>query len=357
MQIPLHVLLRKKIRASLYSFLSLFTSTNNTQHSVKKEEIKTIMIIRPNYRIGNLIFLTPLINELQKEIPEATIDIIVGMKLAGNILQPLPNVKNVYAIPRKLLTQPLEMYKFITNIRKKRYDIAINITAGSVSSEIVTSLVNAKYKASFENEKSFISLTHTIKEEHLYKHTSLIPLELLKLFTPTLPTKDLKLDIKVTQEELDIAKLALNELMKKNSISQTAPKITLFRNARFDKKIADSWWNEWHKELLTLDSSIVIIDILSPDIPTKLNETVVQYADKNLRVLGAFFSLCDLYISADTGPLHLASASGAKCLALFNKTSIEKFGTLEKESLTLDINNLSPKDVAIQTYNKIQEKR
>jgi len=87
-------------------------------------------------------------------------------------------------------------------------------------------------------------------------------------------------------------------------------------------------------------------DILSPDIPTKLNSKVLSYSNKNLRVLGAFFKLCNLYVSADTGPMHLAVASGAKVLALFNKTDIEVYGALGDGNKTIDIENLLPKSVA-----------
>jgi len=96
-----------------------------------------------------------------------------------------------------------------------------------------------------------------------------------------------------------------------------------------------------------------VIDILSPDILSRLNNDFLEYSNKNLRILGAFFSLCDMYISADTGPMHLASASNAKTLALFNKTNIESYGTLGKKDKTLDIENLTAKNVAQLTYEHL----
>jgi len=341
MKIPLHSKLRKSFRKLFYKVVS--KKQKNIQTFIDKNEIKSIIIIRPNYRIGNIIFLTPLINELQKELPNAKIDILVGMKLAGDILKPMPNVNNIFDIPRDLLKKPTKLYKFIKNIQQTNYDLAINISAGSVSSEIATALTNAKYKASFYNEKSFINLTHIIKKENLYKHTGSKPLEFLKLFNTKLPTQDIELDIKLTDDEIKTAKEDLENLVK----NKNAKTIVLFRNARFDKKIPDEWWQEWYEELMKIDSSIVIIDILSPDILVKLNKDVLEYSNKNLRLLGAFFKASNLYISADTGPLHLSTASKSKTLALFNKTSIEKFGTVGDMHKTLDINNLTPKDVAI----------
>ncbi|SFV75653.1 Lipopolysaccharide heptosyltransferase III [hydrothermal vent metagenome] len=350
MKIPLHVKIRKKTRALLYTFLGFLAQKKETQHFIDKKEIKTILIIRPNYRIGNLIFLTPLINELAKEIPEAKIDIIVGMKLAGDILQPMPNVSNVFAIPRELLYKPFKLFAFIKQIRSKKYDLALNITAGSFSSELVTLLVASKYKASFENEKTFIPLTHTIKYQNLYIHSGSRPLELLKLFTNNLPKQEVMLDIKLTPKE---QQLGQQELLKQTE--KKGKTIALFRNARFDKKIEDKWWLEWYEALITIDSSLIVIDILSPDIPKKLHQDMLEYQNKNLRLLGAFFRACDLYVSADTGPLHLALASQANTLALFNKTSIQIYGTLGGNNKTIDINNLSPQEVANITYAQLQK--
>ena len=353
MKLPLHVKLRKQLKDILYSLLS--KPSQNSELFLDKSEIRTILIVRPNYRIGNLIFLTPLINELAEKIPHAKIDIIVGMKLAGTILKPLPNVEEVIDIPRKLLLHPLELFKFIKIVQTKKYDLVLNISDGSLSSEIVTSLVKSKYKASFANTKTFIKLSHTVIKESLYTHSGSVPLELLKLFKIDLPKENVPLDIKITNAELQTANDALKKLLETAKIPANHKTVALFRNARFDKKIPDEWWDRWHKELLKLDNNITVIDILSPDILTKLNSNCLEYSNKNLRILGAFFSCCDIYVSADTGPLHLSCASNAKTVALFNKTDIKTYGTLGKNNLTIDINDLSEEEVAGLFYGQLTE--
>ncbi len=346
MKIPLHVQLRRQSNNLLNTLLSSFTKHKSDTPFIDKEKVKSILIIRPNYRIGNLIFLTPLINTLAKELPDAKIDIIVGMKLAGDILQELPNVDKVIAIPRKLLKEPLHLYDFIKETRKKKYDVALNIMAASTSSQLVTTLTNAEYKASYYNEKSWARLTHTTAFTHLYQHIGLESLELVRLFNIEPPTQNLKFDIRLKEAEIKEAKKDIAKLLEKNSIPKEQKVIALFRNARFDKRITDTWWQEWFEALDVKRNNITVVDILSPDIPKKLNSQVLEYSNKNLRLLGAFFHECDLFISADTGPMHLAVASQAKVLALFNKTSISAYGALGEKNKTIDINHLQAKDVA-----------
>jgi len=347
MNYPFHVIIRKKLSSFLNGFLSLFSKKSAQQSTLNRDEIKNILIIRPNYRIGNLIFLTPLINELAKAIPDAKIDIIVGMKLAGKILEPMPNVDKVIDIPRKLLLQPLAMYDYIRSARAKEYDIALNISGGSTSAQIVSLLVKAKYKASFASDKLWADFTHVQERGKLtHPHMGLEVLEFLRFFDLEVPQKAPSLDIKLTQEEKATAQEDLQKLLQEHQITENKKIITIFRNARFDKKISDSWWSEWVALLLKENKDLIVIDILSPDIPQKLNDKVIAYGNKNLRILGAFFQACDLYVSADTGPMHLAVASGAKVLALFNKTDIKVYGALGEGNKTIDIENLSIAEVA-----------
>ena len=355
MKTPLHVTLRRLFRTYFYLLIAKLLKTKETKSVVDIKEIKTILIIRPNYRIGNLIFLTPLINAIHKNMPDVKIDMIVGMKIAGKILEPMPNINKVIDIPRSLLLHPIELYRFIKEDRQTRYDLAINIVSGSISSQIVAILCNAKYKASTISEQNITPLTHTVEFKGIYKHSGLETLEFLKLFGLAMPKDNLFLDIKLADTEIQTAQNELKDLLQTHNLAQKSKTIALFRNARFDKKIADEWWQEWNEALLLHDNSIVVIDILSPDILSRLNNKCLEYSNKDLRALSAFFKACSIYVSADTGPLHLASASGANVFALFNKTDVAIYGTLGADNFTLDINEMSPASVAQNTYAYLQK--
>jgi len=354
MKYPLHLIIRKKLSHILNATLALFRRQKHFQEHIDPKEIKNIIIIRPNYRIGNLIFLTPLINELEQKIPHAKIDIIVGMRLAGKILEPMPNVRSVIDIPRKLLLHPVEMFDYIKKTRKTNYDLALNISGGSTSAQIVTSLVKARYKATFDAHNLWAKFTHTqVRGLKTYNHMGLEVLEFLRFFDFPLPKEAPSLDIKLREEEITQAQKDLQALRKENGITQEQKIIAIFRNARFDKKIANEWWGEWLTALLQKNPNIVVVDILSPDIPEKLNDNVLAYGNKDLRILGAFFRACNLYVSADTGPMHLAVASGAKVLALFNKTNMEVYGALGANNKTIDIEKLTPQQVANITLERL----
>lgn len=331
----------------------LFPPKASTQ-PLEIQTIKTVALIRPNYRIGNIIFLTPLINEIYEHNPDIKIDLFIGSAFVGKVLQPMPNVDTIIDISRKLLLKPLQMYRFIRDGRSKKYDLCINIASRSLSSQIVTLFINADNTLSFEDEKSWVPITHKVPYKGRFSHASLQPLEILEGFNILEYKHPLELDIKLTPHEIQQGRNAFNKLLQANHIEGNSIVVAIFRNARFDKKIEDAWWEKLLSTMKEQIANLVVIDILSPDIPHKLNDNVLEYSNKNLRELGAFFRACDAYISADTGPLHLAAASQAKSIGLFNHTIIIAYGTLGERNLNIDIKGLSPNAIAQQICEHIQ---
>lgn len=353
MNIPLHLKLRRVFNSGFNSFLAKIFPPKAQTETLKITEIKTIALIRPNYRIGNIIFLTPLINEIAEHNPEIKIDLFIGSASVGKILQPMPNIDKIIDISRKLLTNPFRLYSFIKEARTKKYDLCINISSRSLSSQIVTLFINSTYTLSFEDEKSWVPLTHKVQHRWLFSHAALQPLEILDGFGIYDYKHKQELDLKFTTAEKEDAKKDFLELLKNNNIAQDAIVISIFRNARFDKKLPEEWWKNFINEMKKLNNNYVFIDILSPDIPTKLCNDVLEYSNKNLRQLGAFFTHCSAFISADTGPLHLAAASGVRTIGLFNHTIIAAYGTLGEHNLNLDLNDVNEKDAAHAITKKL----
>ena len=354
MNIPLHLKIRRIFNSTLNSFLAKLFPPKAKIEPLDIHEVKTIALIRPNYRIGNIIFLTPLINEIYEHNPNIKIDLFIGSAFVGKILQPMPNVESIIDISRKLLLNPLQMYRFIRDGRAKKYDVCINIASRSLSSQIVTLFINAENTLSFEDTKSWVPITHKVPYKGRFSHASLQPLEILEGFDILEYKHPLELDIKLTHDEIKQGKATLHNLLQTHHIDDTKNIIAIFRNARFDKKIEDTWWENLILLLKKQLANLVVIDILSPDVPQKLNDEVLEYSNKNLRELGAFFRACSAYISADTGPLHLAAASGANSIGLFNHTIIIAYGTLGEHNLNIDINDLSLDEIACQITHHIK---
>jgi len=349
--IPTHVKFRQKTKRFFDDFLRKLSNPSSTT-KIPKEEVKRILVIRINYRIGNMLFTTPMVQQLQREFPDAKIDIIVGAPFTKVLFSGFKNVENIYDFSRELLKQPLKMFSYIRELRQNDYDVVININGGSTSDRIATMLAKAKYKVAFCSEHNYTPANICVKREDMHiNHEALIPIELMKVFDVT-PDYDLKMNIALSEQELQEGKKELQKLLADKKSNRV---VAIFRNARHDKLIEDSWWQEFVLKLQEYDKEIVFVDILSPDIPHKLQDDMVEYSNKNLRKLAAFMANLDAFICADTGPMHLASASGVPTIALFKITLPLLYGTLKETDLSLVMKEKSVDDVAKEVFGHIQK--
>lgn len=332
----LHVTLRKKVSHMTHRMFAKIFPVDLTPDSMDIESIDKILVVRINYRIGNILFTTPLLNALEKRFPHAQIDMIVGAPFTTSLIEGMPQIRKVYSFPRKLLKQPLKVLKFKKELKNNHYDLLIAPSLFSSSDSFFTFLVSARYKVGFYAPDVFSPLTHAVAFPKDVKHTALIPLRLMKAFDKD---KSLEytsyLDLRMNDKEKALVE---NDIVKHS--------IGIFRDARNEKKIENEWWSKLIDALHHLDTSLHFIDILDPNNTVPLNNTMTTLSEKDLRVLAAKISYLDAFICGDTGPMHLASASGTPTIALFKTTSPSRYGTLGKKDISLVMKDKSVEMIA-----------
>ncbi len=348
MGLPLHSQIRKRIKNILDAILLFLFPTHVSNEPIPTESIHRILVIRINYRIGNILFTTPLLRALEQRFPHAKIDIIIGAAYCIPLLKGFKIVENVFDFPRKLLKNPLHAYRYIQQLRSTPYDLVINLNTGSASDRGATFLARGTYKLGFNASGNWSPLTHVVDIPRGNIHEALKPLYLMHAFGNQPHDFPQIMDIALSHEERING---LSELKKRLSSQgyhwQDGVKIIgLFRDARFEKKIDNSWWKQWHAQMKHLNPNAVFIDILSPDVKEKLEDNMYTLKESNLRILGSILSQMNLFVCGDTGPMHLASASMVPTVALFKATAPELYGTLGKHDLSLVIASQSPQEIS-----------
>src|SRR5277367_3966122 len=86
---------RHRSRDLLGWVLSHVTRTAPMSTQLGTEAIRSILICRINGRMGNTLFLTPLIRRLHELLPQASIDIAIAYSRSDELLGRLPGVRNV----------------------------------------------------------------------------------------------------------------------------------------------------------------------------------------------------------------------------------------------------------------------
>jgi ADP-heptose:LPS heptosyltransferase len=275
------------------------------------------------------------------------VDLLLGADFS-DILGPMANVNNIYCASSRLIKRPFKLFALIKELNKNGYDLSISPATTSGSSNIAQASIKARYKLSFrvENIISFANIAVDFPET---KHAALFPLALMDAFTGQRLTYEPYLDISLSDDEKAKGKEILTQLIGQDNINGKTI-IGIFRNARYEKKIADSYWLQYINRLLETGHGYIFVDIVAPG-GKAVSDDILSVSFVNLRELASFMAALDFFICADTGPMHLASAAKTNIIALFNKTSPEAYGPLGKKDRVIDINNKNLDEVLAETVS------
>lgn len=312
--------------------------------------IYRILISRPNHRLGNQLLITPLIQEVQNLFPHAQIDLFVKGRVAPILFQEY-GICDYIELPRKPLKDFKNYLKMWAEIRNKRYDLVINVEKSSSSGRISAALSKAKfafYGDDFEELKNQYSD---------YAHIAKYPVYNLRLFLERLGMKISwdsmpLLNLKLNKNELDKGKKQLQELVP-NPAKKT---IAFFTYATGDKCYSQEWWADFHSKFSKEFAEYNLIEILPVENISQLNFNLPSYYSKDVREIGSVMHHCELVVAADSGMMHLSSASLASTIGLFSVTKSEMYEPYGNHSISFNT-EIRNQDELILEMKKILEKK
>ncbi|PKF78300.1 heptosyltransferase [Vibrio sp. vnigr-6D03] len=293
------------------------------------EDVKHILLIRNNKRIGNMFFMLPFIRELRKQYPDAKIDLLLREPWQGQFFQNMGLGKFDYS--SFSFKQIVSWLQCIFRLRKNTYDLVL-VPYSSVTDSMMSSMLDARNKVSEYAKDRLPAAPHSSPLPVRHPHAALESLDILKGMRIKLdPEYDHTMAF--SQQETENAQQISQQLRKgKEHIT-----LAYFRGARGEKQLDETTWQTVLTQFDEVTGKqINWIEILSPDIPAPLNAETQTYQSKDMRVLAAVLKQMDGFICCDTGPLHLADAAGANCIGLYTHTSIERYGLLGSNTVNVD---------------------
>ena len=286
---------------------------------VDKTDIKRILICRPNGRLGNLLLITPLVQEVTEIFPNCKIDLFVKGTLAPIIFENYDNIDKIIDLPKKPFKSLLKYLNVWISIKKQNYDIAINVDQNSSSGRLAVQFSNAKYKFFGDSnaESQFVKSDY----EHIAKYpvynfrnylTQLRFAKSNKIIAP--------LDLKLSSSEIAEGKKILNDLFHNDKKT-----ICIFTYATGAKCLSEEWWENFYTQLKEEYKNYNIIEILPVENVSQIGFKAPTFYSKDIREIGAVIANADLFIGADSGIMHLASAVQTPTIGLFSVSNIKKY--------------------------------
>lgn len=295
--------------------------------------IERILVVRPNHRLGNTLMLTPLVREINHLLPGATVDLFVKGNTAGAVFRNYENVGKVIALPKKHFSRLyLYTYRWL-QLRLKPYDLVINIDPGSSSGRMATAFARGRFRINGNLPEQ--------EAAHLpdYGHLAKKPVYNLRYFLSTMQHQAVTRhpvpmpDILLTETELNQASETVRKLARGN-----AKVIALFTHATDTKKHSAAFWERIYRRIEDEFPEHAVIEALPVENVSQLGFQAPSYYTAQVRELASVIANCRLFIGADSGIMHLASASGISVIGLFNVTNPKKYAPYGNGSLAFDTN-------------------
>ncbi len=300
-----------------------------------------ILFRSPNW-LGDIVMSIPAIKSLKKEYPDSKIYILSKKGLA-NIFSFLKEIDEVIPYEKGFKN----LFTISKSLRNKKFDIFISLP-NSFESALIGLFAKVPERIGYSKDLRCPILTNCIKRtpEILNKHHTFYYLNLLK---ESGLVKDFIADVKLTDaQKINSIKEKMYDKFFKNS---GKIKIGIHPGAAYGK--TKMWPVENYVELIKLllkeyDATIYLIGSknelnTSIKIKKKVDEVEIITGKTTIYELVGVIKNFDLFISNDSGPMHLAASLSIPQIGIFGSTDPVITSPLnEKAKIIKGITDCSP---------------
>ena len=293
---------------------------------------------------------SPVFEQIKTKLPGSKITVWVAPRNTKQLAGINSFIDNVIEHPIK--NSLLFPFKHSLQLAKEKFDVGIVLSPGQLWKSAVylflagiTKRIGHKYPYLFVNQSSFL-LTDTIEEDdELHDiEQNLRLLKLLKINSNELKTKHYKLNIPTAYN------IKAQTLLSKLNIPANETFIGIHAGSD-----ANSLWKRWPVSnfakvcnTLTEENNSHILIFGGPK-EKKLNQLLKSQIGKNASIISAdlittaaTIKKCTLFISNDSGLMHLASAAGTPTLGLFGPTDEKHTGPRGPKSFVIRAPSTKP---------------
>ncbi|MDD7885727.1 glycosyltransferase family 9 protein [Flavivirga sp. 57AJ16] len=303
-----------------------------------KVEIKNVLVSRPNHRLGNQLLLTPLIQEIIDMFPDCKIDLFVKGGVAYPVFENYKQIDKIIQLPKRPFSHLLDYGLCWLKLKKKRYDLVINGDKNSSSGRLSTLFAKATYKIFGDVDEE---IQDTYKD---YEHISKYPIYNLRHFLEKLGFPKNNHDLPVLNIKLNDAEVANGKKILDTIVENDKNTICIYTNATGSKCYSEDWWETFYARLKKDYPHYNIIEMLPIENISKISFKAPNFYSKDIREMGAIIKNTAVFIAADNGVMHLASASLTPTIGFFSVTDQNIYAPYGNGSIALNTNETTIDD-------------
>jgi heptosyltransferase-3 len=328
MPLPFYIRLNKKISAAAIGMMNLVAGRSpDVEVDLRREQIRKILLVRGNFRMGDCVLASPAIALFRKNFPAAQID-FVGSSMSRALFQNLP-IDRHYEITRRFPDATWAYFRLIHQIRSVGYDLAVDVSCSqSAMGAFVVGFSGARFRVGLRGKRDRWFNIRLPKPPDRNKYRTLpafvasLGLESEEIFPSLAFSPAEKSEGKRRVESAVGIGAAPDNLIVGIFTGGRASRRKRWPAENFLQLAATLGRPGLRLAVFVGPEEKALIDFFR----RRLGREIPVLFEPSVRGFAAMVSRCDLFVTCDSGPMHLACAVGARTVAIFHKADHRHWG-------------------------------
>lgn len=282
--------------------------------------MKNILVVNVNW-LGDVVFSTPVFRAIKEKYPQARVSCLAVPRVAS-ILEHVPFIDEVIVYDEKGRDRFLfGKIRIIRELRKRHFELAL-LLHGSWTRALLAFLAGIPVRVGYDTKKRDWLLTKHLKVPQELTHRSDFYLNVAKFAGFPIRNRETFLKIKDESEK------AVERLLSEAGINENDFVVVMHVGGNWNlkqwpienfAKLNDRLVQEFGAKVIICGGKSDII--LAEKLAALAAYRPIIFAGKtNFSELISLMKKANLVISADSGPLHVASSVGTAVIGLFGPT-------------------------------------
>jgi len=268
------------------------------------EEIRSVLVVRTDDRVGNALLAIPLVRALQRALPHARVDLLLAARRA-RVAEGLPNLN---VVPFEKRAGPFRYLRFLRGLRA-RYDVVIDAAhwhSFSLTSALLSRWAARRWVVGADRGPAATVYSALARIPEPGTPEVLAKAQLAEPLGLRVPAPPLETALGRVPSPVSGAFVALNPGARKEDHRWPASRFGAFARKLHQLRGARCvvFWGPGE-------------DALAREVVLASGGAAELGPATDLDELAAAFRAAALVVTNDTGPLHLAVACGAPVAAVF----------------------------------------
>ena len=303
------------------------------------KEIKKILILQLA-GIGDLVMATPTLKALRERFRDAHIKLLV-ISRSAQLIKGCPYIDDLFILDiehtnLKTLFEKgaiTKAYRAIKELHQEKFDMLINLERisswpGAFKMGVLFSFIGAKYKVGRDTDKRGFFFNFKIKENSQERrHAVETNLDVARALGARV--REVKLELPLFDKDREFISRFLSpcDILDTDLLIGLNPGSFRFYGRWFKERwvrLANKLVEEYGCKIIITggESERELINEIAKLIDKK---SIITAINLTLKQLTALIERFNLFITNDTGPMHIAAATQTPLIALFGPGDIHKF--------------------------------